>query len=101
MESKHLPFRGVLSTNQIFRSSRPIVDSDKRVIGILGGEPRDPNWKNEVTTPLTEAFREGAKAALFTSDQKNHRRGNFAALASGISYGGGQRVSRILPPKRV
>lgn len=78
------------------RSSRPIIDTDRRVVGVLGGQPQDPKWQNDVVDPITTAFKEGGAKARFTPNQKDHRRGPFAAVAAGISYGGGQRVSPLL-----
>ena len=41
---------------------------------------------------VTQAIEEARSECNFPKKAKKHRRGNFPALAVGISYGGGQRV---------
>ena len=85
----------------LFRIAAPILDNAGRIIAICAGSPDDPAW---------DALRQDAAAemeavrshCIFSNDAINHRRGLFLALAVGISFGGGQRVSWLfysLPPQ--
>jgi hypothetical protein len=59
------------------------------------GQPDDPLWKdvaNAATEVMQEAERLGADLDLFTEKSLHHRRGEFLALPTGISFGGGQKV---------
>ncbi|KAJ7173838.1 hypothetical protein C8R46DRAFT_892908, partial [Mycena filopes] len=73
----------------------PLIDCKQRVFACLGGRPR-PNQDGQDTYAValdaaTDLFQsEGAKA---TGDG---RRGDFVAVAAGISYGGGQRRPGVL-----
>jgi hypothetical protein len=58
---------------------------------MLAGQPRDDAW-DTVERGASEAIRMGGEQASFTSKQRCHRRGQFLALAIGVSFGGGQKV---------
>ncbi|KAJ7080780.1 hypothetical protein B0H15DRAFT_953377 [Mycena belliarum] len=76
--------------------SRPLVDAQGRVFAVLVGQPRDTEWAAAVNDAYSAIDEEGT-AADFPSHMRKHRRGLFAALNVGISYGKGQRVpSRFL-----
>jgi hypothetical protein len=61
------------------------------VIGSLAGRPRE-RWDGVFRGTAGE-IRAARDECMFTTKQKDHRRGQFPALAVGISYGGGQKVS--------
>lgn len=69
---------------------RPITDSSKRIFACLAGRPDDPTYDLACKDAFESIVREG-QAAQFTSAEKKHRRGHFPALATGISYGKGQK----------
>lgn len=79
-----------------------LTDSDGRIFVILAGAPlcQDPDEWRRVTEGATTAmasFRDdGDRAGLFKAADHSHRRGHFLAVASGVSFGGGQRVSAFL-----
>ena len=76
--------------------TRPLVDANGRVFVVLGGMPRDhgsQSWDG-VISGGTSAMRRCERKCRFSPSQLSHRRGNFAVLENGISFGGGQRVSR-------
>jgi hypothetical protein len=73
------------------RESRPIIDADGLVIGVLGAIPKG-DWEG-VCQSAVEALEEGRRKLRFSKDQKDHPRGRFSALTAGLSHGGGQSVS--------
>lgn len=71
------------------RTPTPIIDSSRRMIGLLAGHPDDPSWDS--VHAEAAALIEGLRSKLNVPKKfKKHRRGNFPALAIGISHGGGQ-----------
>ncbi|KAG6810149.1 hypothetical protein H0H92_013089 [Tricholoma furcatifolium] len=71
-----------------------ITDSEHRVVAVLIGRPTHPDW-DRVTRNAAVAIDEFCKQAIaagLLADGKyqDNRRGNFHALASGISMGGGR-----------
>jgi hypothetical protein len=72
----------------------PILDRNRRMMVLIAGSPQElERWKAEVVGPLEEVIASGATGLSFTAAQLNHTRGSgFAALASGPSHGGGEKV---------
>ena len=75
-----------------FSAPHVLLDKHKRIIGALAGTPRSPDWD-----PCIERVGE-----LFDKEQKtsktclqDDRRGDFAVVNFGFSYGGGQTVSLV------
>lgn len=68
-----------------------IVDKDGRVIGLLAGRPADASW-DDVASSAYSAMAEAAEACQFKPKHSDHRRGQFATLATGVSFGGGRTV---------
>ncbi|KAI0060327.1 hypothetical protein BV25DRAFT_1807721 [Artomyces pyxidatus] len=75
-----------------------ILDCNRRIIGALVGRPREEDGRVEEErwdasmqrlAGLFKACRE-TYSDTFTKKQVKHRRGNFAAVSFGVSYGGGQ-----------
>jgi hypothetical protein len=78
--------------------ARPIVDSAGRIFAIAAGKPSDPTY----TTAAKEAFKAiwtAGAGIKFNAKAKTHRRGGFAALNIGTSYGKGQQEPRFLETK--
>ncbi len=71
-----------------------LVDKGDRVVGVLAGHPLDSSW-GDVVKEANRAMGEAYKACSFTAEQKDHRRGQFATLACGVSFGGGRKVRRL------
>jgi hypothetical protein len=68
-----------------------IGDAENRCFIILAGRPTGSHWKQdmiEAACVLTQAHIDG----VFGHNDLKHCRGNFLAFASGVSFGGGQRV---------
>ncbi|KAJ7066854.1 hypothetical protein B0H15DRAFT_794250 [Mycena belliarum] len=73
------------------QSSCPLVDNASRVIGVLGGRPKGRDYLRQTDEAARQL--ESARHQLnFRPDQANGRRGAFASVSYGISYGGGQQV---------
>ncbi|KAK7029973.1 hypothetical protein R3P38DRAFT_3188898 [Favolaschia claudopus] len=77
------------------RNPKLILDCDGRIIAILLGRPEEEDEWDEVIARLVELFnrvrRSGEKSRAFRPKDLSHRRGRFAILASGVSFGGGQQ----------
>lgn len=75
--------------------SRPlaIVDSKQRILVMCAGQPlpgpQSKPWPVEALNRLIRVVRRHARISL---RRRNHRRGKYATMHAGISYGGGQRV---------
>lgn len=72
-----------------------LVDNDRNVIVILAGRPDDPDWDAVVAEGvrvMEEVRRAGYTKGVWKAGDTSSRRGNFVAVASGVSFGGGQRV---------
>lgn len=89
--------RQVLTSSRRCRTPIPILDKLGRIFGICAGRPGDADWD--------ASHRNAARDVRVTGDKctypkpkpnacKIPRRGDFPALATGVSYGGGQVVSR-------
>jgi hypothetical protein len=81
-----------------FSTPHVFTDSKGRIFVILVGRPLDPNWDgvmHGVEDAMTNARKQGLAKGVFKRGDLNHRRGSFAVLGDGVSFGGGQRVSLI------
>ncbi|KAJ7075472.1 hypothetical protein B0H15DRAFT_791807 [Mycena belliarum] len=75
--------------------ARPLVDAQGRIFAVLVGQPRDVGWDRAYRDITAEGI-----AAAFPPTMLKHRRGLYAAVNVGLSYGKGQRIpSRLLNPK--
>jgi hypothetical protein len=75
-------------------TATPILDKGGRVIAVLAGRPKsatEVSW-HAVHDEAFQAMDRERKRASFTAGQSSHRRGEFFALSTGASFGGGQRV---------
>ncbi|KAL7278561.1 hypothetical protein ACG7TL_007560 [Trametes sanguinea] len=81
----HVPWDG--------RAPHLILDCQERVIGVLVGAPRDETWPC-VMSELCAALEVARSSLPAQGTAGEHRRGRFAAIACGISYGGGQTEPR-------
>jgi hypothetical protein len=76
------------------RDATPLGDGSGRVISVLAGRPKDET--DETWGALHDeglrVVEEARAQCSFSQTQASHRRGDFAALAEGPSFGGGQKV---------
>ncbi|KAF8163730.1 hypothetical protein B0H34DRAFT_696626 [Crassisporium funariophilum] len=68
---------------------RPLVDDRGLIYAVLAGRPYDSSYAKDATISY-EAIRQAGERTAFHHSETKHRRGNFPALAVGISYGNGQ-----------
>ncbi|THU94033.1 hypothetical protein K435DRAFT_610178, partial [Dendrothele bispora CBS 962.96] len=67
----------------------PISTPDGRIFVVLVGRPRGSEW-GQVADAAAQKLEETRSRCSWAAKQLSHRRGNFLALTTGISYGGGQ-----------
>ncbi|KAJ7145934.1 hypothetical protein C8R44DRAFT_578679, partial [Mycena epipterygia] len=69
----------------------PIIDNQGRIIAVLAGQPRNTKFC-EAASRAFYAIRDAGSEARFPASMRRHRRGLFAAITVGLSYGKGQTV---------
>ena len=65
------------------------------MIALCAGMPRDDGW-DAVAVDAAGAIEEVSKQCRFSAEQLDHRRGEYPALSTGVSFGGGQKVCPII-----
>lgn len=82
-----------------------IGDEEDTGFVILAGRPSSAHWDNDMvgaSDALKKARTLGVANGSFKDVDLQHRRGAFLAFASGVSFGGGQKVrDKILFCKRL
>ncbi|KAI0359456.1 hypothetical protein OH77DRAFT_1493690 [Trametes cingulata] len=68
----------------------PLVDEQDRVFAVLAGRPRDSQEWSDINEKAMEAFEEARATLKLTEKQTANRRGDYAAVSVGVSFGGGQ-----------
>ena len=71
------------------------MDREKRVIGVLAGQPTGGGWANACNSAFV-ALSQLAERAVPSAKDVESRRGIFPTIAYGISLGNGQTVSAML-----
>ncbi|KAJ7180004.1 hypothetical protein C8R43DRAFT_941738 [Mycena crocata] len=74
---------------------RPLVDAKGRIFAVLVGQPKRNDYADAVAHVYELLCKEGA-AAAFPSNMCQHRRGLFAVINVGLSYGKGQKAPSFL-----
>ncbi|KAF7318610.1 hypothetical protein HMN09_00372000 [Mycena chlorophos] len=69
--------------------AKPLVDSNNRVFGVYVSPPDNPTYAASHKSAYQELV-DASLAAKFPAAFKQHRRGRFAAINVGLSYGQGQ-----------
>ncbi|KAJ7790894.1 hypothetical protein B0H14DRAFT_2625553 [Mycena olivaceomarginata] len=84
--------RGLTYCGWLGHLSIPIVDRKRRVVGVLGGGPRDREGWKIVTDGAFALLQERVPHVRLSDDRLHHRRAqeSFPALSRGWSHGGGQ-----------
>lgn len=80
--------------------SRPLVDRQDRVVGVVLGKPADTAGWDKAMEETAGAVRDARKRMRFSKGMQTHRRGAFPAVGTGISFGGGQGVSQLTIKRR-
>jgi hypothetical protein len=76
------------------RTPHLLLDREGVVVGALAGRPRDETWETVHDTAF-KALRSAGKSMGYNPKETSNRRGSFPTVAHGISFGGGQQVSRF------
>ena len=78
---------------QYRRTTLLVTDEDDRIIVFGAGPPNAADWDAVVAQFLVDLDEAASK---LKHPKRSDRRGNYHTIATGISYGGGQRVRFIL-----
>ncbi|KAJ7853838.1 hypothetical protein B0H14DRAFT_3653221, partial [Mycena olivaceomarginata] len=70
---------------------KPIIDSKGRIIAVLAGQLNHPEYCEAVALAF-QAICDAGDEARFPASMRKHRRGLFAAINVGLSYGKGQKT---------
>ncbi|KAF8178863.1 hypothetical protein K438DRAFT_1680740 [Mycena galopus ATCC 62051] len=76
------------------RRPKLILDADGRIVAVLLGRPEGADWDRvlkEVQRLMDAVRRRGVRQGIFTSQNKEHRRGNFFTMRAGLTRGPGQK----------
>ncbi|KAJ6486954.1 hypothetical protein C8R45DRAFT_824927, partial [Mycena sanguinolenta] len=76
----------------------PLIDKRGRIIAVLAGQPQDARYRDAAKRAF-EAICDAGNEARFPASMRSHRRGLFAAVNVGLSYGKGQRAPSWLHTK--
>ncbi|KAJ7818846.1 hypothetical protein B0H14DRAFT_2372927 [Mycena olivaceomarginata] len=68
---------------------RPLIDANGRIIAVLAGQPHTDAYRLAVERAF-QTISDAAVEARFPASMRRHRRGLFAAMNVGLSYGKGQ-----------
>jgi hypothetical protein len=96
--SNRLPF-SALADKTPSRTLVMLVDLEDRVISILGGQPKDKKWHEDVILPAMDAFnraRQRLEPSIKPSSKPVHR-GHYLARNAGAHHGN-SRLVRPNPP---
>jgi hypothetical protein len=75
----------------------PILGSKQEVLVLLAGRPSDPSYVEDLKD--LEGNMHVVRLQLhFPQEHQNHRRGAYPTKSTGISYGGGSKVTASLLP---
>ena len=77
------------------REPHILLDKEGRIIVFLAGRPCGSDWDGVISRSSDALQRmrvKGIKSGAFKTEDLDHRRGRFLAVASGVSFGGGQMV---------
>ncbi|KAJ7231740.1 hypothetical protein B0H12DRAFT_1007985 [Mycena haematopus] len=77
---------------------RPLIDRNGRIIAVLAGQPSSDAYAAAVRRAFVAISQAGADAR-FPPQMHKHRRGLFAVINVGLSYGKGQRIPSWLHNK--
>ncbi|KAJ7918167.1 hypothetical protein B0H13DRAFT_1607608 [Mycena leptocephala] len=79
----------ILRADHACSEPRPLLDRNGRIIAVLAGQPRHAAYRAAVENAFL-AIRNAGHEARFPASMRRHRRGLFAAITVGVSYGKGQ-----------
>ena len=91
MEGKPAPPSASKNPKRLCRTPTPILTAKRRLIALLAGHPEDTGW-GTVKEKAADALEQARRDCTMPLKKRSHRRGQFYALACGISHGGGQKA---------
>ncbi|KAJ7862693.1 hypothetical protein B0H13DRAFT_2354532 [Mycena leptocephala] len=77
---------------------RPLIDKYGRIFAVLAGQPHSAAYAAAAHGAFIDIMKAGA-GACFPADMRRHRRGLYAVINVGLSYGQGQRIPGWLDNK--
>ncbi|KAJ7489987.1 hypothetical protein B0H11DRAFT_1912509 [Mycena galericulata] len=85
--------QGFMYVAWLGRLTIPLLDSQRRVIAVLGGTPRDDAGWKVVTDGAAALLKERQSRIRLTDEQLHHRRAQdaFPAIPRGVAHGGGRK----------
>ncbi|KAI0038445.1 hypothetical protein FA95DRAFT_1505673, partial [Auriscalpium vulgare] len=87
---RSLSIEGYFPADWPCRTHHAIVDQKDRIIGSLAGRPvGDDTWDDDCVDAYDE-MTDALGELKLSPDERFHRRGDYPAITTGISYGGGQ-----------
>jgi len=69
----------------------PILTRGGETVVLLAGRPKDPSYEDALVD-LEASVTEAGKNFHFSEYQRDNRRGDYLAISTGISFGGGSMV---------
>ncbi|KAJ7024972.1 hypothetical protein C8F04DRAFT_968364 [Mycena alexandri] len=75
---------------------RPLLDANGRIFAVLAGRPNTPAYAAAIARAFDLLVRAAAARTAARSAPASHRRGLYAAVTIGLSYGQGQRQPSML-----
>ena len=85
----HSPY---LSTSPSFRTSHLLLDRDRRIVGVLVGQPQDEGWRAACKGAYEALHQVATKVKPSTTGTCGQRRGISVGIPHGISLGPGHKV---------
>lgn len=79
-------------TSPLVRKPIPILDNLYRVLSVCSGQPHEPDWQTAINECGSTKLAAARRQCEFADDALHHCPGDFAAMAIGVSYGGGQQA---------
>lgn len=81
------------------RHARPLVDTEGRIFLVLVGQPDRPSYRTAAAAAY-DFIKTHGQAAAFPAEMRHHRRGLFAAINVGLTFGKGQMLPTWLDNKQ-
>lgn len=89
-------FYDTIITHVHCRNTRPIVDSHNKVIGVIGGRPKDAQGWEKLQREASDIIEQAQPKMHFGNANMDTRQRDkkkpYKSMTTGILYGGGQQV---------
>ena len=81
--------------NFCLRKTVPFLSREEEVFVLLAGRPKDPTFVSDLER-LKDDMEISREVLTFKKGSETHRRGKYPHMSTGISYGGGSKVCRLI-----